>query len=662
MLSASAQEALEILSRSEYCTIDVETSGLDWRRNYIIGYVLCFDARTSIYVPVRHNGGANECNFPGVGEAEHVGPLPEHPFETAIRPLLAKPRHWVGHNLSFDLGFLFRHNLHLDGTFEDTMINAPLINEHLGNYPLDLCVLRANSNGADIPLKDQDKLIAHIQHLLGGPKSKSRMGDLWRLPGDDPVAVDYAVGDGLSTHGLRDWQQAELDRQDLRFVWKLECDLIPVLHRMSSRGIPIDMDRLEQSIERMRKVARIASKKLPPDLNTRSNKQMQSVFTEEEIARAPRTAPSVRFPNGQPSFKEEFLLTTEIGRNIVASRKANNMLSSFLVPLRDVHSVNGRINPAFAQMRGERHGTITGRLSAQRPNTQAIHKRNVEMGMILRRLFVALMGRRWKSVDYSQIEPRLLAHYSGARVLVEGYRAVPSVDAHTAVAKAANVDRQKGKTINQLLLTGGGVGALAAQLGCTRTEAQGLFDQYFKAMPEVRRLQKESAHTFRARGYVKTIMGRRCRLERADLDYKAINRLLQGGNADIMKRSLVQIDALLRNEPDLVMTNTVHDSIDFDCEPSERGEKLYREALDIMRAYGPDSEFPISVPIEVEDDEGSDWAEATYGVEKVRLFFEALAKSDAELFASDDADDLPDVEIGPETEIEDVLRAEGFEI
>lgn len=615
-LSPKAQFALEALQRANTVCIDVETSGLDWRRNYIIGYVLCFDPQTSVYVPVRHNGGGNEQGFPGVGEAT-AGIVPEHPFERLLRPLLAaRPRHWIGHNLSFDLGFLHRHDMVLNGTFEDTMINAPLINEHLGSYPLDDCTTRAIAEGADIKAKDQQVLIDHIVSKLGGARHKSRMGDLWKLAGDDPVVVEYAEGDGLSTFGLRDWQQADLDKQDLRYVWKLECDLIPVLNRITTRGIQVSEERLARTIEVMEERVRNAGEALPTGLNVRSHPQIRSLFTQEEIDTAPITE------KGNPSFSEKWLEATDMGRHIVAVRKSTNMLSSFLIPLRDKHVFNGRVNPSFSQMRGEFRGTITGRLSSMAPNVQAIHKRNVEMGMFLRRLYVVLFGRRWRSVDYSQIEPRLLAHYSGARVLLDGYRAVPAVDAHSAVAQSAGISRQHGKTINQLLLTGGGVGALAAALDCSRQQAQALFQQYFAKMPEIKTLQRDAAHTFRARGYVRTLMGRRCRIERRDLDYKAVNRLLQGGNADIMKRSLVLLDDLFAGQDEIVMTNTVHDSIDFDMEPTARAEALYAEAMRIMCDYGPGTPFPIEVPIELEAGEGIDWAEATYGAEDVHKFVE----------------------------------------
>jgi DNA polymerase-1 len=577
-------------------------------------------------VPVRHGGGGNELDAPGFDTAERLGWIPDHPFEEALRPLIAaKRRHWIGHNLSFDLGFLHRHRMVPAGDFEDTMINAPLLNEHLGAYALDMCCTRAIADGADVPVKDQQRLIDHIQSKLGGPRTRSRMGDLWKLPGDDPEAVDYAEGDGYSTFALWEWQQSLLDRVDawgnaVRTTQRLECAVIPVLHRMSTRGIRVDQDRLEQTIRWAEAKAMHAERSLPVGLNTRSYAQMAALFSDDEKADAPTTE------KGNPSFTKEWLKKSEVGRHVVAAREFRNLLSSFLYPLRDSHMVDGRINPSFSQLRGEDRGTITGRLSATRPNVQAIHKRLAEMGIPLRRLYIPDEGRVWKSVDYSQIEPRLLAHYSKARVLVEGYTADPPVDAHSAVAAAASVSRQHGKTINQLLLTGGGVGALAANLGCSRKLAQELFDQYFKAMPEIKRLQKDAAATYRARGYVRTFMGRICRIERRDLDYKAVNRLLQSGNADIIKRTMVRIDALLDGETSLAMLNNVHDAIDYDLEPSARGLELYGEAIRVMTDWGPDSEHPLSIPVVVDEGEGPDWAIATYGEEQVSQFVSNMAE------------------------------------
>jgi DNA polymerase-1 len=189
---------------------------------------------------------------------------------------------------------------------------------------------------------------------------------------------------------------------------------------------------------------------------------------------------------------------------------------------------------------------------------------------------------------------------------VDGYTKQPSVDAHTAVALAANIDRQSGKRLNQALLTGAGAKKAASMLGKPMDEAMAIVNQYFKSMPEIKVLQAEAANVLRVRGFVRSILGRRSRLQAPGFEYKAVNRLLQCSNADMIKVSMVRIDEMCRSVGGIDMLNNVHDSLDIQYTPDR--ERAYRDALEIM------CDFPeIRVPIEIEEDSGPDWGWASYG-------------------------------------------------
>ena len=137
-------------------------------------------------------------------------------------------------------------------------------------------------------------------------------------------------------------------------------------------------------------------------------------------------------------------------------------------------------------------------------------------------------------------------------------------------------------------------------------EAMKIVDKYFEAMPEIRTLQARASAVMKSRGFVRSILGRRSRLEARGYEYKAVNRLLQCSNADMIKVSMVKIDALCRSAGGIDMLNNVHDSIDFQYTADK--EEVYREALRVM------CDFPqIKVPLEVEEDSGPDWAWASYG-------------------------------------------------
>lgn len=223
-------------------------------------------------------------------------------------------------------------------------------------------------------------------------------------------------------------------------------------------------------------------------------------------------------------------------------------------------------------------------------------------------------------------EPRLLAFYSRSRALIEGYTANPPVDAHTAVSAAMNKnwpnmtkeERKQyrdviGKRINQTLITGGGKGVLVKKYGMDPNEVNEAWNNYFRAMPEIKTLQKKAASVFRQRGYILSLLGRRARLRDPDKDYTAVNRLLQCGNADILKAKMVEIDAYLASENRPIdVLNNVHDSLDYQFDEAYR--KVYAECLRIMTDFSSGL-IEIDIPMAVDAGEGRNWAEATWGPE-----------------------------------------------
>lgn len=597
---------------------DSETTGLDWRHDVIVGHVFTFSPhpQDSLYVPVRHTGGGN------------ISPDNAKRFEKELaavareRPYLK----WVFHYGAFDMKFLAKIGVWIEGETQDTMINAYLLNELQPWFTLDYCCQIANVQLKKTAIHKYliDKFnIPEAQH-------KNAMGWFHKLSGADPVAVDYATGDGTSTWQLNDEQQKALDLEDLRRVWKVECRLMPVLNRMMVRGIKIDEERLHE----VKRICNDRYKKAMGALpgwftNDKSPSQLKRLFEEAGVlAQVPRTPPSERFPDGQPSFNAGWLKTHPLGQKVVAARQYRHIDNSFLTPLIDRHLHKGRVHTNFNQTLGEdEFGTKTGRLSSNDPNLQQIHKRNEELGRLIRSVFIPDAGMEWGESDYSQIEPRLLAHYSNCKVLVDGFRASPSIDSHAAVAAAMSkrmgiefdlktaegkLIRQKGKTINQTLISGGGVGRIAAQLGLSMREAKNLMNDYFGEMPEIRTLQRESTASFEQRRYIRSLLGRKARLEGSRYSYKAINRILQLGNADVQKQAIVEADDYLRSMGDTThIINNCHDALS-DQHP-KKDKRHYHGLIRIMIEQG--EKFNLIVPLEVDSDVGRNWSEATWGPE-----------------------------------------------
>lgn len=628
------QEVLNRLKTAKVRCVDVETSGLQWNKNHIVGYVLSFgpSPQDSYYVPFRHLGNAN------VGGRN--GPTTPFNWDRKLAPgekelIAAIDRQGVlnfGHNFGFDLKFMMPVGLQLRSRCEDTQVNATILNEWQGKFTLEHCAI-VNKVTAKKSQMIVDYICSKFPEAAKAPKQA--MGHYWRLAGDDAMAVEYAEGDGVTTWQLRDKQMIDLRRVDtwkgepvptLEQVWDIESRLIPILARMSVRGIKID----EQAFSTLRTNVKAEIERLeaafPKDFNVRSNDDLQHWFKSNGITDWPRTAATTRFPNGNPSFTKGWMEGNEPGQKIVKLKKLVTLRDTFMLPLQTEHLFNGRVHTTYNQLRGDEYGTIHGRLSSNGPNLQAVPKHDMEIGYMYRKIFVPDDGMLWAAPDYSQIEPRLLAYYSRCKVLMDGYRADPPLDAHTAAAIACNKNwagmskvAQKqyrdeyAKRINQTIITGGGKKVLVDKYKVDPKEVDRVWADYFRAMPEVRTIQKRMTARMEERGYIVTLLGRRCRLFDRSKSYVALNRALAGGNADVLKLKMVEVDDYLESvgRP-LDMLNNCHDAVDFQF--AEDNRKHYAECLRIMQDFSSkDAVIKLDVPITVDGGEGPNWGVATYG-------------------------------------------------
>jgi DNA polymerase-1 len=597
--------------------IDTETTGLDWKNDRTVGYVLTFSGNPadSHYLPIRHGGGGN------LDPDKTLAMLRRHLSRPDLRT--------IGFSYSFDLKFMHRDDVEIRGPLEDAQINAYLIDENQRSFTLEACCIAMK-----VQEKKGEELYKRLAGRFGGTPDRKQMQHYWKLAGDDAVAVDYAVGDGTSTWQLRDAQLPEIASQNLTGIWEIENRCIRVLHRMMVRGVRIDEERLDQVRRMIKQRMEQARRRLPPGFNENAPTQLKQIFTDASLTNWPMTAPSKMHPNGIPSFAEHWLLTTPLGRDIVTVRKLSHLENAFLRPMAERHLWNGRVHTSYNQTRGEQYGTVTGRLSSSDPNLQQVNKRDPILGSLFRSIFIPEEGHVWGSPDYSQIEPRLLAHFAQVKVLIEGYMSDPPIDAHSAVALAANIPRQAGKQLNQALLTGCGRRKAALMLNRPQAEADQIVNDYFEAMPELNKnspavpgnggFQSYATGVMEQRGYIKSLMGRRSREPNPNFAYRALNRILQTSNADILKRSMAEIDEYLMAQGDTTfLLNNVHDSLDFSYHPDN--QQVYQRALVMMTEdYGPGQKFDLTVPLALEVDEGANWAEASYGLGQVRDAFREM--------------------------------------
>ena len=626
-LQANADMALRMVAGAKELTYDTEGSGLDWRRNVNVGYVFTVD-NDSIYVPVRHGGGGNLVDPTGacapLTKAEPgAGNWKLHPFEVllgaAFKTRREKKLLTIGHNMQFDVHTSLTTGVDLGRCLTCTQNNQTLIDEHTRGFSLEKV-----AEYWGVQAKKSTEMYEHLGRTFNVTPKRDLMGRYWELSGTDHMAYDYAVGDGITTQEVWRKQRAVIDEQELQTIWEVESELIYSLVRMERRGIPLDLKYIDKLVKFIGVKVEEARKLLPDNFNPRAPSQMKELMEKHGHTDWPLTEPTKRFPQGSPSFTAKWLKTHEIGRAVVGLKEWTNLLNTFVVPLRDEHSHNGYINASIRQNASDEGGTITGRLACSSPNLQAVPKHNFELAARLRRAFNAEEGMLLYEADFSQAEPRMFAHYSKDENLVAGYSQTPARDVHTIVAEMFNVDRKTtGKRMNMGMFTGMQVKTFGEHMGWDSAKANEMWNRWYSLFPGIRNFQNSAKNVMASRGFVKTVLGRRARLDDRRFAYKATSRIIQGGNADIMKYKIVQIDTWLEREGiDYVwLVMTVHDSLMWMAEDSERGAAVSKKISEIMVDVQSEP-FNMRVPFEVEVDCGKNWAEATFGKAGVDIYLE----------------------------------------
>jgi DNA polymerase I len=306
----------------------------------------------------------------------------------------------------------------------------------------------------------------------------------------------------------------------------------------------------------------------------------------------------------------------ELPAKVLAWRKLSKLKSTYidaLPPLVDPRT--GRIHPRFHQL-----GAATGRLSASDPNVQNIPIRGVE-GARIREAFIPAEGRILVSADYSQVELRILAHYSGDPSLVEAFvqgddihRRTAAEVAGIALSEVTDEQRARAKAVNFGIIYGSSAYGLAQQLGIAAGEAQATIDAYFARYQGVRRFIDETTERAREAGFVRTLFGRRRYLPdlssrnhglRQAAERMAVNTVIQGTAADLIKKAMVSVDhAIRKTSLAATMILQVHDELVFEAAP----EAL--EALSAMVRENMEGAARLSVPLIVDLGHGKSWREA----------------------------------------------------
>ena len=399
----------------------------------------------------------------------------------------------------------------------------------------------------------------------------------------------------------------------------MEMPLVQVLCDIEENGVLIDAALLKRQSDdlsaRMLQVQQKSYEVAGRHFNLDSPKQLGMLLFDELGLSA-----KLKTPTGAPSTNEEALEAIaeehELPRLILEYRGMAKLRSTYTDKLPQmVNPKTGRVHTSYHQA-----GAATGRLSSSDPNLQNIPVRS-EDGRKIRQAFIAPMGRKIISFDYSQIELRIMAHLSNDEGLLSAFGSAQDVHKATAAEvfgvalnEVSNEQRRAAKAINFGLMYGMSAFGLARQLGIGRAEAQDYIGLYFSRYPGVRDYMDNTRARAKAAGYVETVFGRRLYLneingknaaQRAGAERAAINAPMQGTAADIIKRAMLAVaDWIKPHHAKALLLMQVHDELVFEADEAFVPE-LLREVKQVMEAAAQ-----LSVPLLVESGVGLNWDEA----------------------------------------------------
>ncbi len=581
-----------------HVAIDTETTGIDTMTAKIVGLSVAYDSCHGAYIPLHHIGASTDL----FGGATNIpDQLDEKIVFKKLMPILQDPNIVkIGHNMKYDLHILANSGLDISQikNIDDTMLLSYILHGTLHGHGLD-----------ELAEKYLGHENIHFASLFS-PETPDVNRNFATL--EIAHATPYAAEDATVCFALYDLMRPELDKNKKLCDLYEKCDrpLLPVLVTMERNGVLVNRDGL---------------KNLSSVFHTQLENLQNEIWTlaghEFNIA-SPKQLGVVLFdelkltPNKKRSTDAETLneLIDEhpIIDNILSWRSIAKLAGTYADALPKQIGSDGRIHTTYLQT-----STNTGRLSSRDPNLQNIPAKT-DLGAEIRRCFVAPSGRVLISVDYSQIQLRLLADVAGVATFRETFNAGADIHEQTArkifnIAPDAPVtksQRRAAKTVNFSIIYGISSFGLAAQLGVSRDAAKQIIDAYMSGLPEVKKYIDETKQFAMKNACVYTPWGRRIELpEIKNSRLKqyalraAVNAPIQGFEADLMRLAMVEIarDIVAPNPDKIKMILQVHDEIIFECDENMANEfaKQIREKMENI--------CKISVPLVAESSIGTKW-------------------------------------------------------
>ncbi len=400
---------------------------------------------------------------------------------------------------------------------------------------------------------------------------------------------------------------------------EVEMPLVEVLAEMEFCGVKIDTnvlgamgDELHKRIEDLREQIQ---QHVGHPFNIDSTRQLGQVLFDELSLPVIRRTKTSRSTDAAVLVELASLTENPIPKLVLEYRELGKLKGTYVDTLpKMISSRTGRVHTSFNQI-----GAVTGRLSSSDPNLQNIPMRT-ELGRQIRKAFVPDATRVLMAGDYSQVELRILAHCSRDPALVEAFKEDRDIHAFVAsqvfgvpLQEVTGEQRSRAKTVNFGIVYGQGPHGLAQQTGMSISDARVFISRYYESYPGIRTFLDECVQFAMQHGYVRTLMGRRRPLPgihsrnpglRAQAERLAINSVIQGSAADMMKKAMVEIHRRIEDDPDISMLIQVHDELVFEVSPAIVEDQIQKVRADMTAA------LPLDVPVKVDLSWGANWLEA----------------------------------------------------
>jgi DNA polymerase-1 len=574
------EELVQKLGKAKRLVVDTETDNLN---GPIIGFSFAIAAGEAWYVPV-------------VG----LGKMTREEVVAALKPILEDPEiEKIGHNIKYDYLSIRKEGIILQPLTFDTMLASYMIKPNNRQHGLDAVVF-VELGIEMIPISD-----------LIGPKKLDSLANV-----EVEKVAEYAAEDADMELRLYEIFHPQLEKGDLKKVfYEIEMPLVPILGEMEAAGIKVDTDYLGDLSKRLTKrqtelITQIYEH-AGQEFNINSTQQLAVIlFDKLQLAHPDMKKTKTGFSTAASEL-EKLRGVHPIVDLLFEYRELTKLLSTYVNTLPLTADKNSRIHTTYSQI-----GAATGRFSSNDPNLQNIPIRT-ELGREIRKSFVADKGMKLLSVDYSQIELRVVAHLANDASLIKAF--ADGRDIHQEVADTLGVDRRVGKTLNFAVLYGQGAYSTAYQLGVKMAQAKEYIDQYFKTYSGVRRFLDETLVQAKKLGYVETVFGRRRYIPeinssnfavRGGAERMATNMPVQGTAADIMKLAMIKVaHSDLFEKYGTKMLLQVHDELVFEV-PEEYVDDVAKEVKKMMETV-----HKFKTPLLAEAKVGDSWGE----MEKLEL-------------------------------------------